>query len=314
MLGPHRLAARYVCRSAVSLTSTVLTEEKNNDESTLEAARREKLRRIIDLGHDPWGQRFDDHAAIGHIRDRAGEIVYRLEDGTEIPLTDEVSLPKESQSQDFDFRQWLADQGKGQMVGPQVRAAGRIVRQRDTGKLIFADIRDWTGEIQLFIGKKQVGEDWELAKCFDLGDIIGVDGKLVRTKVGELSIFAERLFFLSKSIETPPDKHAGLADTELRQRMRYVDLTHTDGVMARFLDRTKIVASIRSTLAKHGFVEVEGPTLHAIAGGAAARPFETHHNALDIDLYLRIALELHLKRLLVGGIETGLRAGPCLPQ
>ena len=108
---------------------------------------------------------------------------------------------------------------------------------------------------------------------------------------------------MSKSLDTPPEKHQGLADPELRQRMRYLDLIHTDGVLERFLRRTQIVQSIRSTLAGRGFVEVEGPTLHSIAGGAAARPFVTHHNALDIDLYLRIALELHLKRLLVGGIE-----------
>ena len=150
----------------------------------------------------------------------------------------------------------------------------------------------------------QVGEkNWELAKQFDLGDLIGIDGELKRTHVGELTIFATDVHFLTKCIETPPEKHKGLADPELRQRMRYLDLIHTDGQWERFLRRTKIVQSIRNTLAGEGFVEVEGPTLHAIAGGAAARPFITHHNALDIDLYLRIALELHLKRLLVGGVE-----------
>ena len=156
----------------------------------------------------------------------------------------------------------------------------------------------------MLIGKRQVGErNWALAQQFDLGDIIGVDGELSRTRTGELTIFAENLHFLSKSLETPPAKHKGLTDPELRQRMRYLDLIHNEGVLERFLRRTKIVQSIRSTLAGEGFVEVEGPTLHAIAGGAAARPFITHHNALDIDLYLRIALELHLKRLLVGGME-----------
>ena len=118
-----------------------------------------------------------------------------------------------------------------------------------------------------------------------------------------MTIFASDVHFLTKCIETPPEKHKGLTDPELRQRMRYLDLIHTEGQWERFLRRTKIVQSIRNTLAGEGFVEVEGPTLHAIAGGAAARPFTTHHNALDIDLFLRIALELHLKRLLVGGVE-----------
>jgi lysyl-tRNA synthetase class 2 len=176
--------------------------------------------------------------------------------------------------------------------------------QRKVGKLRFVDIQDWTGKIQLLIGKSQVGDrDFELAGCFDLGDIVGVDGQLRRTKTGELTIFAEKLHFLCKSIEPPPEKHHGLTDPELRQRMRYLDLTYGEGVMARFASRGKIIQSLRNTLAREGFCEIEGPTLHAVAGGAAARPFATHHNALDIDLFLRIALELHLKRLLVGGME-----------
>ena len=188
--------------------------------------------------------------------------------------------------------------------GPRVKAAGRIVLQRKKGKLIFLDIRDWTGQIQLFVGRNQVGEDhWALAENFDLGDIIGVEGELKRTKTGELTIFAEQLTFLTKSLEPPPEKHHGLTDVEMRQRMRYLDLTYTDGALQRFRKRTQIVQSVRATLARHGFLEIEGPTLHSIAGGAAARPFITHHNALDMPLYLRIALELHLKRLLVGGME-----------
>jgi lysyl-tRNA synthetase class 2 len=266
--------------------------------SSLEAARREKLHKIVELGHDPWGSRFDGRTLIGDIRARAGEIVFRTEAGQPVALPDLNEV-----ADDFNFRQWLADQGPGALEGPQVRAAGRIVLHRDKGKLKFIDIRDMTGDIQLFVGKKQVGDDWELAQCIDLGDLIGVDGSLMRTKTGELSIFVKRLTFLTKSLETPPDKHGGLQDVELRQRQRYLDLIHTPGVLPRFLDRTKIVRSIRTTLADQNFVEVEGPTLHAIAGGAAARPFVTHHHALDIDLNLRIALELHLKRLMVGGIE-----------
>ena len=195
-------------------------------------------------------------------------------------------------------------EGRPHEHGPKVRAAGRVVLQRKKGKLIFLDIRDRSGQVQVMIGRAQVGEqNWAVAECFDLGDIIGVDGELKHTNLGELTIFAERLHFLSKSVEPHPDKHKGLTDPELRQRLRYLDLIYSEGVLPRFLARTKIVQSIRSTLAGEGFVEIEGPTLHSIAGGAAARPFKTHHNALDIPLYMRIALELHLKRLLVGGVE-----------
>ncbi len=251
--------------------------EPQDGEGRLEAARRVKLRRIQEMGVDPWGQRFDNHTAIAQIRARASEIVPE-------PAAEPGKPPKQH--------------------GPKVRAAGRIVLLRRAGKLIFLDLHDWTGRIQVAIGMKQVGEkNWELTQQFDLGDLIGIDGELSRTKVGELTIFASDVHFLTKCIETPPEKHKGLTDPELRQRMRYLDLIHTDGQWERFLRRTKIVQSIRNTLAGEGFVEVEGPTLHAIAGGAAARPFKTHHNALDIDLFLRIALELHLKRLLVGGVE-----------
>ena len=268
------------------------------DRGRLEAARRTKLARIIELGYDPWGGRFDDRQSIADIRGRTSEILFRKSDGAAVALP-----PLETDEQRAELRPWLTEQGAGEMIGPQVRAAGRIVLARDTGKLIFADIRDMTGQIQLFIGKAQVGDGWELAQCFDLGDIIGVDGTLRRTKTGELSIFAERLYILTKSIETPPEKHSGLQDPELRHRQRYLDLTYTEGVLDRFLARTRIVAAIRRTLGDRGFVEVEGPTLQTIAGGAAARPFTTHHNALDARLFMRIALELHLKRLLVGGIE-----------
>jgi lysyl-tRNA synthetase class 2 len=243
----------------------------------LEAARRAKLNKLIELGVDPWGGRFDDHQAISAIRARESEIT--------------IGTPTEGKTE-------------GEQHGPRVRAAGRLVLIRDTGKLIFADLKDWTDRIQLFLGKKQVGEAaWAIAQCFDLGDLIGVEGELKKTKTGELTIFVDKLVYLTKSLETPPDKHKGLIDPEMRQRMRYLDLTYTEGVWPRFHKRTKIVQSIRNTLADQGFVEIEGPTLHTIAGGAAARPFKTHHNALDMPLFMRIALELHLKRLLVGGVE-----------
>lgn len=267
-------------------------------------ARREKLAALAEMGIDPWGQRLDDHTPIGQVRARAGEVVYEYEDGAR------VDLPNfESQSEDFNFRQWKADQNaahdgaKGNLVGPNFRVAGRIVLHRDKGKLHFIDIRDMSGDIQLMVGQKQVGESWAIVDKLDLGDLIAADGALTRTNTGELSIAVEKLHFLTKSLQPPPEKHHGLTDPELRQRMRYVDLAYNEGVMPRFLARSKIVQSVRSTLAERGFIEVEGPTLHSIAGGAAARPFSTHHNALDMPLFMRIALELHLKRLMVGGIE-----------
>ena len=261
------------------------------------AARREKLRRIEALGIDPWGGRFDDRTEIGIVRRRAAEVRFQSADG----VTHE--LPQLEGEGAVDYRMWKSQQGGGEETGPQVRIAGRIMLLRPTGKLVFTNVRDWTGEIQVFIGQKQVGDDWELASLFDLGDLIGVEGRLGRTNTGELTVFAARLFFHAKTLEPPPDKHAGLSDQEMRQRMRYLDLLYHDGVQETFLARTKIVKSIRSTLDSDGFCEIEGPTLHTIAGGAAAKPFLTHHNALDMKLCLRIALELHLKRLLVGGLE-----------
>ena len=255
-----------------------MAEDKpeHRDVGMHEAARREKLEKIRALGIDPWGTRFNDHMPIGSVRDREREIVTESADA----------------------------EGRSEQHGPRVRVAGRLVLQRRKGKLIFADLQDWTGKIQLFIGKNQVGEEnWELAQLLDLSDIVGADGELKKTRTGELTIFVEKLYFLTKSLLPPPEKHHGLTDPELRQRMRYLDLVHTEGVTERFLDRTRIVRSIRRTLDEQDFAEIEGPTLHSIAGGAAARPFHTHHNALDIPLFMRIALELHLKRLLVGGFE-----------
>lgn len=280
------------------MTSPAPAPDDSSSSGGHEGARREKMRKLIELGIDPWGQRFDDRLLIGDIRAKAGEIQFHKEGGST------VAPPSREAQPDLDFRKWLADQGKGELKGPKVRAAGRIVLQRDAGKLRFINIQDWTGRIQLMIGQAQVGEEsWKLAECCDLGDLIGVDGEFKYTKTGEPTIFAEKLHFLGKCILPPPDKHAGIADPELRHRMRYLDLLYTDGAMQRFLSRTKVVASIRNTLNLQGYCEIEGPTLHTIAGGAAARPFKTHHNTLDMQLFLRIALELHLKRLLVGGME-----------
>ena len=236
--------------------------------AALEKARRDKLDKLAALGIDPWGGRLDDVTPIAAARSQ-GEAVAKDSD-----------------------------------AGPTVRVAGRIMLQRSAGSLVFLDLHDRTGRIQIMLGKKQVGpEAWKIVDCLDLGDLVGIDGRLGWSKTGELTVFAAGLTFLAKSLETPPDKYHGLVDSDLRQRMRYLDLIHGEGVRDRFVARSRIVEAVRRTLADRGYLEVEGPTLQETAGGAAARPFKTHHNALDMPLVLRIALELHLKRLLVGGLE-----------
>ena len=181
------------------MSDTDVTPDPTEDTGSLEASRRDKLQKLTERGIDPWGGRFDDRRWIRDIRAAASEIKFRTEDGNEVSLPDIESLTADGER--FDMRQWRSEQGPGEEIGPQVRAAGRILLQRDKGKLRFIDIQDWTGRIQLFIGKRQVGEeDFELAGLFDLGDLIGVDGRLGRTNTGELTIFAERLHFLTKSI------------------------------------------------------------------------------------------------------------------
>ncbi len=188
--------------------------------------------------------------------------------------------------------------------GEKVTVAGRIMAVRDFGKASFMNIQDSSGRIQAYIKRNLAGEEvYKLYKGCDVGDIVGIEGKVFRTRTDELTIEVEAFRLLSKSLRPLPEKWHGLRDVETRYRQRYLDLIVNPDVKEIFLKRTRIMALIREFLNKRGFVEVETPMMHPIPGGAAARPFVTHHNTLDIDLYLRIAPELYLKRLVIGGFE-----------
>lgn len=190
------------------------------------------------------------------------------------------------------------------LEGTKAAVAGRIMSIRGHGKVSFMELADLKGTIQLFFKIDVVGEeDFKRLKLLDIGDIIGVNGEVFRTQRGQISVRVETWDFLSKSLRPLPEKYHGLKDTELRYRQRYVDLIMNPDVKDVFIKRSNIIKAIRHFLDGQGFMEVETPTLHGIAGGAAARPFITHHNALDMDLYMRIALELHLKRLVIGGLD-----------
>jgi lysyl-tRNA synthetase class 2 len=188
--------------------------------------------------------------------------------------------------------------------GLQVKVAGRITALRDMGKTNFIDLSDLGGRIQAFVNQKELGDEaWEIFKQLDLGDWLGVEGETFVTKTGEPSIKARRITVLSKSMRPLPDKWHGVQDTQIKYRQRYLDLIANERSRDLFRKRIAMVASIRSFLQERGFLEVETPMLQDVPGGAAARPFETHHNALGMDMYLRIAPELFLKRLLVGGFQ-----------
>jgi lysyl-tRNA synthetase, class II len=186
----------------------------------------------------------------------------------------------------------------------QVKVAGRIMTRRLMGKASFVHLQDMSGRIQLYIRQDEVSpESYEKFLQWDLGDIIGVEGKLFKTKTGELSVRAQHIYLLTKSLRPLPDKYHGLTDQELRYRQRYLDLLTNESTRNTFIMRTRIIDGVRDFLKSRDFLEVETPMMQVLPGGAAARPFITHHNVLDMPLYLRIAPELYLKRLVVGGFE-----------
>jgi lysyl-tRNA synthetase, class II len=238
------------------------------------ALRYAKLAALEAAGTNPYPHRYDRSATLAEIRAEHGTLVAGSE--TEV----------------------------------RVSVAGRMMLRRDTGKLIFAQMKDRSGELQLFVSKGVLGDEpFGRFKDLDLGDWIGAKGVLMSTKTGELSVKVDEFELLSKAVRPLPDKWKGLTDTDTRYRQRYADLIVNEEARRAFEVRHGMISSFRRTLAAKGFIEVETPVLHVEPGGAHARPFITHHNTLDMTLYLRIALELHLKRLIVGGMERVFEIG-----
>lgn len=242
-----------------------MSEEQNLELNELIKVRLEKLQELKEKGINPFGQKFQRTHYTQDILDNAEELISTEQD---------------------------------------VVVAGRLMAKRGHGKAGFANLQDLKGQIQIYVRLDDVGEEaHDLFKKSDIGDILGVKGTIFVTKRGETTIAVKEIFFLTKSLRPLPEKFHGLKDVELRYRQRYLDLIMNQESKKTFILRSKIIRHIREYLDGKGFLEVETPTLHNIAGGANARPFITHHNALDIDLYMRIALELHLKRLIIGGLE-----------
>ena len=236
--------------------------------AALIAERRAKAQALRDAGVDPFPHRFEGRREIAGVR---------------------------SDHEDL---------AAGETGAESVRVAGRLAARRGQGKVAFLDLDDRSGRIQLWASIDRLGEEAMAALLdLDLGDILGVSGPVTRTRRGELSVAVDEATLLAKSLRPPPDKHSGLKDPETRARRRYLDLMSDPDARAGFITRSRAIASVRRFLDDRGFVEVETPTLQPVYGGAAARPFVTHHNALDRDLFLRIATELYLKRCIVGGLE-----------
>lgn len=243
----------------------------NRQFSEQELVRREKLKELQDAGIDPFGQRYDITHYSGQIK-------------TEFETFDKEELHEKA---------------------VKVKVAGRIMTKRRQGKAGFMHIQDRDGQIQIYVRKDAIGEDaYEIFKKSDIGDIIGIEGEVMRTNHGELSIKAEVYTHLTKALRPLPEKFHGLSDVEERYRRRYVDLIMNEEARKIAFTRPRIIRSIQHYLDNMGYVEVETPVLNPILGGASARPFITHHNTLDMEFYLRIATELPLKRLIVGGMDA----------
>ncbi|MED1112095.1 lysine--tRNA ligase [Bacillus paramycoides] len=244
-----------------------MNHEELNDQLLV---RREKLHNLREQGIDPFGKRFERTNSTNDLLSLYGEFSKEELEEKEI----------------------------------SVSIAGRIMTKRGKGKAGFAHVQDLHGQVQIYVRKDGVGdEEYELFKTADLGDLVGIEGKVFKTNVGELSVKATGFTLLTKSLRPLPDKYHGLKDIEQRYRQRYLDLITSMESRETFVTRSKIIREMRRYLDDNGYLEVETPMMHAIAGGASARPFTTHHNALDMELYMRIAIELHLKRLIVGGLE-----------
>lgn len=244
-----------------------MSQEELNDQLRV---RREKMNTMRENGLDPFGKRFVRTHNIIELVEQYGEL----------------------EKEDLEAK------------NVEVTLAGRMMTKRGKGKAGFANIQDLTGQIQVYVRLDAIGaEAYEVFDSSDLGDIIGVTGTLFKTKVGELSVKVQNYTFLTKALRPLPDKFHGLKDVEQRYRQRYLDLIVSQESRETFITRSKIIQSMRRYLDDNGYLEVETPMMHSIAGGASARPFITHHNALDMELYMRIAIELHLKRLIVGGLE-----------